>query len=221
MAKPINIAGESFGTQAKAKKFVTELRDRHEDGILIDEPDNSFLVELLNLHPEAIEKIGPGISHFTVAPHPVFRRSRHFLVHRVDGSFTDFSFHSCIDGENPRRDRLGALRRAIEYSILRYRDDTFNRGAVFCPFLRIKLSPQSSHVDHVQPDTFKALTERWMLAESISLEQISITPPTDNQTVALMTDERQRLSWIEYHDRHANLQIISPLGNLSHAKRTP
>lgn len=218
MPKPISVAGHDFRTKGAAKQFIAALRDRYPDGVLIPEPDSSFLAELLTIHPEAADKIGCGIGHFTVMTDAIFGRTRHFVVHRTNGSSTDFSFHSCVDGRNHRRDRLEAMRRALEPSILRFRAAGFAAGEVICPFSGSVLTPQTCHIDHTPPTTFLALAERWLVASVLTLDQVAITPPADNQTVTRMIDEAQRESWIDYHDRHASLRAISPRGNLSDAK---
>jgi hypothetical protein len=220
VAIPISIAGIQFATKKAAKTHISELRDSYQDGVTIPAPDSSFLAELLTLHPESDDKIGTGVSHFTVSTDIVFGHTRHFVVHRRDGSSTDFSFHACIDGRKDRRDRLEALRRAIEPTILRFRDEQFAFGPMLCPFLSVGLSPSSCHVDHVSPDTFLVLTERWLSTSCLTISDIYITPPQDNQLVAKMTDETQRAGWVAYHDAHARLRIISPLANLSHAKKS-
>ena len=218
MPKPISVAGYDFPTKGAAKEFIAALRDRYPDGVIIPDPDSAFLTELLTIHPEAPDKIGCGISHFTVATDSVFRRTRHFVVHRTDGKHTDFSFHSCVDGRNHRRDRLEAMRRAIESSILRFRDATFAAGQIVCPFSGAVLAPQTCHIDHSPPMTFLALVERWLTSLGLSIEDVAITPPADNQTVTRMIDRVQMESWVDFHDRHATLRAISPRANLSDAK---
>lgn len=219
MAISFKIAGVSFRTKKSAKDFVVKLRDGCSDGVRISDLNASFLAEMLMLHPEAEDKIGCGVSHFTVETDKEFGRTRHFVVHRMDGSSTDFSFHACFDGRNDRRDRLEALRRAIEPSVLRFRDSQFASGPVFCPFLRSQLQPGSCHVDHVSPQTFLVIVKSWLAARRMGIEHIQITPPQDNQLVATLTDEAQRADWIAYHDSVAVLRLTSPLANLSHAKK--
>lgn len=219
VAIPFNIAGSQFRTKTAAKAFVAQLRDGYSDGVSISGPDASFLAELLTLHPEANDKIGCGVSHFTVATDTVFGRTRHFVVHRQDGSSTDFSFHACFDGWKDRRDCLEALRRTVEPSVLRYRDRQFASGPVTCPFLSCQLQPDTCHVDHVSPNTFLALVESWLATRGLDIADIQITPPQDNQLVATLTDELQRSDWVAYHDSVAVLRLTSPLANLSHAKK--
>ena len=53
----------------------------------------------------------------------------------------------------------------------------------------------------------------------MALDDVQITSPTDHQIVATMTDGAQVAGWCTFHARHARLQLLSPRGNLSGAKR--
>lgn len=218
MAK-ITIGPLDFRTKAAAKEFFRAIRDAYGSGERLSEEDAAHLHVLIARHPEAEAKIGCGISHFTVERDVVFGTTRHFTLHRVDGSSTDFSFHACVDGGNGRSDRLEALRREIEEQITSFRDMRFSQGPVVCPYLGVELTPAGSHVDHMPPNTFMRIAEEWMQARGLSYEQIEITPPRDNQLVTRMTNPGQKSEWAEFHRTRASLRIISPLANLSHAKK--
>jgi Protein of unknown function (DUF3223) len=220
MAKPVTIGIYSFKTKAAAKDFIRDTRDRYpQDGVRIQGSDEVFLHSLLALHPEASDKIGSGISHFTVETDPEFRRTRHFTIHRTDGSSTDFSFNACLDGKNERADRLESLRRAVEDQILAFRDSVFSSSSpVVCPIDGSILLPNGCHVDHEFPKTFLVLVEGWLTSSSLRIDQIEITPPQDNQVVTYMTCHDQRKSWSNYHQRNAALRVVSPRSNLSARK---
>ncbi len=221
MAKPVNIGLHSFRTKSAAKEYIRATRDRYPiDGVKIEGPDEYFLHALLALHPEASDKIGSGIRHFTVETDPEFRRTRHFMVHRTDGSSTDFSFNACIDGRIERADRLESLRRAVEDQIIAFRDEIFSSGLpVVCPVDRSLLSPTTCHIDHAFPATFLILVETWLRSEAMRIEDIQITPPQDNQVVAYMTDSGQINSWTTFHQANATLRAVSPRSNLTAPKK--
>ncbi len=219
MAKPLTIGPVEFKSKKDALQCIREIRDSYRDSERVSPTHTSFLTDLLELHPEAPAKIGAGISFFTVELGAEFKRNRHFVVHRIDGTHTDFSFPSCLDGSNERKDRLTALRQAIKPAVLNFRSTTFANGEVRCPFLLCILVPQNCHVDHAPPLTFLRLVGDWLDDSGITFEQIAISVATDNQLVATMTDPQQASSWIAYHNTHAKLRITSALANLSHAKR--
>ena len=219
MAKAVVIASLQFPTKKLAKEFFRELRDRYADGCRIGDEDDRYLRDLIAIHPEAEMKIGSGISHFTVETDMVFGRTRHFMIHRIDGSSTDVSFHSAIDGRNERRDRLEALRRGVEDQIVLFKQSAlFSGGLKICPLRGVPITEDAYHVDHTPPRTFVRLVDAWLAQEFLRIEDVEITPPSDNQIVTQMTDAEQKRSWQDFHRANASLRLLSPLGNLSDAK---
>jgi hypothetical protein len=219
MKKPVVIASLTFQTKKAAKEFFKNIRDRYAEGGPMSPEDDCYLRDLVAIHPESETKIGCGISHFTVETDGQFGNSRHFVIHRSDGSSTDVSFHSAIDGRNERRDRLEALRRGIESQILDFRASVFAPGAtVVCPLRGIPITENSYHVDHELPMTFMRLVERWLASAKLTIDALQITPPADNQIVTELTCPDQLRSWQDFHREHAKLRLLSPRGNLSDAK---
>lgn len=224
MAKsnPTQVGDLIFPTKASGKDFFRRIRDRYEDGERINSEDHGLLFDLLGIHPEATMKIGCGVAYFTVETDREFRSTRHFMIHRIDGSFTDFSFPACFDGRNVRRDILESLRRAVAEQIVAFREKHFAGSPVsHCPLSGVSITREHYHVDHAPPGKFMVLVENWLSTECLTLEQVEITPPADDQIVAEMTSHAQRTSWSSFHLQNATLRMLSPLGNLSHAKRHP
>lgn len=221
MAKPVTIGLYNFKTKTAAKIYIRDTRDRYpRDGVKIQQSDEVFLHSLLALHPDASDKIGSGISHFTVETDPEFGKTRHFTIHRTDGSSTDFSFNACLDGRNERSDRLESLRRAVEDQVIAFRNSVFFAGIpVICPVDGSLLIPNASHVDHQFPTTFLVLVEGWLTRHSLRIDQIDITPPQDNQVVTYMTNHDQINSWTNYHRINASLRVVSPRSNLTSPKK--
>jgi hypothetical protein len=219
---PVVVGSLAFETKALAKEFFRALRDRYADGVQIGVEDGSYLGELLTGHPEAEQKIGAGIAFFSVATEAEFHRTRHFMVHRTDGTASDFSFLSCIDGRSPKRDRQEALRRAIDDQIVAFRERCFvEQPAPICPLRGIPITRSAYHVDHVPPGKFLVIADAWLREFGLAWTDVEITPPGDNQIVARMTNDNQRAAWSTFHRRHARLRLLSPLANLSDANRTP
>lgn len=220
MPVPVFIGGLIFPTKAAAKDFFRSLRDRYPNDTEITGEDYEHLRALIACHPEAEGKIGSGIASFSVSVDAEFGSTRHFVVHRTDGSSTDFSFLACIDGRNHRRDRFEAMRRAVEDQIVAFRDAYFSGTAArVCPLRGIPITPHSYHVDHAPPRKFLVLAETWLDLNHLNFLGVHITPPGDNQIVARMTDGVQLESWSKFHRDNAILRMLSPLGNLSDANR--
>jgi len=214
----ISIGALEFKSKKAAMDYFRAIRDLYADEEIISPENSAVLHELISCHPETAEKIGCGIRSFTVATEAMFR-TRHYVLKRIDGSVTDFSFIDCINGGNIRRDILEALRRAIEDQVVGFRDLQFSKGKVLCPFLNIELSPLNSHVDHTPPASFMSLVESWLAMEQIALDQVVISSPKDNQIVTSMTDEWQMKAWSEFHRERAVLRLLSPKANLSQSKK--
>lgn len=91
--KPLSIGEKSFKTRKDANLFAKKLLNSQPIKVPIPEPQHSFLVALLFLHPRAKEKIGPGVRNFTV------EHARHgtrcCYVTRIDGSKAHFSYLKC------------------------------------------------------------------------------------------------------------------------------
>ncbi len=221
MPKAIVIGERAFKSHEAAKRFVRDIRDAYEDGVRVSEVDAAVLADLLLLHSEALQKIGKGIAGFSVATESQYGgRNRHFVVHRVDGSSTDFSFKNCIEGPSHRNDRLGALREAIAPQTTRFKQLAFEKvPRVRCAMEGTWIEFADAHVDHATPRTFAALVAKWLQSESLDLDDVTITPPGDNQLVAELADASQRRSWTTFHEKHAALRMVSSRANLSAAKR--
>ena len=124
MAKNVEIGNRIFPTKVSALAEIRAVRDRYPDGVSLEFADHALLRDLVSLHTEAEEKIGIGISHFTVATETEFGgRNRHFVLHRHDGSYTDFSFVHCLNPKSKdKNDRILALRQAIKEQTWAFRD---------------------------------------------------------------------------------------------------
>lgn len=220
MTIPLQIGPITFKSKSDAKNHCRAIMDRYPVQQIITGIDDVFLRDLIAIHPEADQKIGVGISHFTTQIDPVWKTTRHFLIVRLDGSSTDFSFHTCIDGNNHRKDVLHALRHAIADQVVNFQRCSFAlQHQMSCPYTGETLTSSHCHVDHTPPDTFLILVSRWMKQEDIEYEQIELVDNADNQWVRVLRDDQISSSWQSFHISNANLRIISPVANLSHVKR--
>jgi len=95
-SNPLTINGKSFATQKAANLYIQKLLNSQPLKTPIQEPHHSFLSALIPRHPNAAEKVGVGIRHFTVefAAHG----TRCFYLTRVDETRTDFSYFKCVRG---------------------------------------------------------------------------------------------------------------------------
>jgi hypothetical protein len=81
-------------TQLKAFRRSQAIRARYADGQPLDAADMAFMLRVLNKHPHAAEKIGPGVHAIVCGTY--IGGSRCFWVIRTDGSMVDFSARACL-----------------------------------------------------------------------------------------------------------------------------
>ena len=217
MGKKISLGHLSFSTKKEAEAFFREIRDRYQDGEILSSNDEWFLNNLLQGHPDREQKIAGGVKAFSVQT--VQYGTRCFVIHREHGTSTEFSFLSCIRGENIISDRNKALREEVSSQIEAFRRETFILNSITCPITNEVLSIQTCHIDHAPPFPFATLVQAWLEHEGISFDEIIITQPSDNQFLARMTDDQQKRSWSSFHKRMAILRAVAPIANLSDLRK--
>ena len=92
-AKPVEIGSLSFARKGDANDFFRDMLYKYELGDKVTSKDAEILTHLMHMHPEAAEKIGPGIESFSVRTADYGTRC--FWVNRVDGTTEKFSFRAC------------------------------------------------------------------------------------------------------------------------------
>ena len=198
------------GWKTKARNRCREIIAATKNGELVTGDDAEFLLWLLDRHPRAAEKIGCGVAGFTVQDAGMGTRC--FVVHRVNGSSTDFSFYSCITAPDSTVLVRKAMRRAVADQVTEYKQASAARGPLICAITGQVLSWDNAHVDHAPP-IFVALADDWAKQVGGYLA-IRLTLAADNQLGRTLTpgdaDE-----WADFHRANAHLRIVSRLANLS------
>lgn len=216
------IGDKSFKSKADAKNYIRGIIGKYRN----DEPvsladDDRFLRDLIAGHPHADEKIGCGIERFTVRADVVWRSSRHFVIIRTDGTETDFSFHTCLDGESIQATVRGAMRHAVRGQVLAFKHEVISGPCPSCPISGVALTADNSHVDHEYPATFSALADQWRTEQMLEWKMIVIGPSKDNQLVREMADPGQIESWKGFHRDNARLRLLSAAANLALSNGAP
>lgn len=93
-AKPVNIGPLHFERKGDAIKFLQQILYKYELGDRVTEEDAIILGDLLNMHPDASEKIGSGVKSFSVRSGDFGTRC--FWVNRMDDTSEKFSFRYCL-----------------------------------------------------------------------------------------------------------------------------
>ena len=118
------------GWKKEAKAMCHEIVERTADGQLLSDEDAEFLHWLLDRHPRAAEKIGVGVAGFTVEA--IGMATRGFMLHRFDGSSTDFSYYKFITSPSEVGLARKAMRRAVAAQVIEFKQAAAARGSLVC-----------------------------------------------------------------------------------------
>lgn len=95
-AKPITIGEHHFAKRGDAAAFLQAILHRYDVGDRVNTSDEQVLFAALALHPEARQKLGCGVSHFSVRTAEF--RTKCFWINRLDGTTDKFSYKACVCG---------------------------------------------------------------------------------------------------------------------------
>lgn len=216
----ININGKVFRTKKAALDHFSAMLARYADGAAVEGEDEADLLALLTRHPEVQDKVGVGVDGFYVDQ--AFMGTRCFYVRRTDGSKTDFSFRSCVNGRapTPHQEFLEAARMAVHDQIRQAKLNHYEThkgadGTAPCDLTGRPLRLEEAHVDHAEPMTFEVIVQTFLAAQRIENPADYVTPGADNQYVATFRDSAVAQAFREYHRRLARLRWVSKEKNLS------
>lgn len=177
---------------------------------------------LLAHHPDAANKIGSGVANIRVRRESVWG-TRHFEIERVDGSTTDFSFKKCLSAPTQATLFKQACRHSIADQIILFRNSVFDAAAgdpVYCPICCTVLTPNTSHVDHIPPNTFARLVQDFIEQEHLDVSGVCIIGQNDNEMQKGFADTALRERWRAFHAARAKLRVVSVRANLSVIRTT-
>ncbi|MEV5033970.1 DCL family protein [Sphingobium sp. LMC3-1-1.1] len=93
-AKPLDLGPMHFAKRGDAVAHLNDMLHRYDLGDRVNEADAVILRAALERHPEAPDKIGCGITHFSVRTADFGTRC--FWLNRTDGTTEKFSHTACI-----------------------------------------------------------------------------------------------------------------------------
>lgn len=222
MAKSYTVAGEFFGTQKELVERVQSIIRTSKNKVPLDMIDSAFVMNLLERHPDAEQKIGCGVDYLYVNENPMYpgERNRGFYLVRTDGTHTDFSYRECLKPTPHKKKVFNAMRAAIESDTLAFKNAAFSKSSVLtCPDTGKPITFAGSHVDHVAPLTFVFLVDNFMSLVGLSFDDIALTPSGDNQFQDKFADKQIEKAWQKYHAENAKLEVVSQWANLSIRKQ--
>lgn len=216
MAKPIAFGTYQFKTKKNATEEARNRINQYEAGERLRLEDEQFFVSLFTLHSEYSEKKGAGIDYIAVERD--FHSNRCLYIHRVDGTSIDCSWVHCIQPASQKTVVSMAFRRAVKEIIMAYKSASLDKVDV-CPILGTKLTYENSHVSYLSP-SFDDLLIGFLQQRHIDIESVALTnpKPVDTDQRGQVTDQELLNDWCSFHQRNANLQLLSAEANLRRLK---
>lgn len=218
---PYQLGTEIFRTKEEANAYIQRILYRYSDGQELDEDDLAFMIEVLQHHPRADEKIGAGIRGIRVQKEAQWGTMQ-FAVIRTDRSSTDFSFKKCLYPVSKLQVFKKACRDLVANRIKQFRYGQFSRsesGTLVCPITGEAMTRLGSHVDHIPPQTFDALVDQFIAEQNLDVEAVEITGLADGEMRKGFADASLAQRWLRFHQKHARLRVVSAFANLSNVKR--
>lgn len=185
-----------------------------------------ILYELLEKHPKVNEKIGCGVDYFYVQQSKWKMNQYNFMVKRIDGSSTDFSFNKCLNPE--RKSSKTENWTSIFRNVVKDQTDFFRASAFevigekdkfICSQTNLKFKKIYSHVDHVYPLTFDSIMIEFIEANKLNLSEINLSDDTGTSEVKKILDENIIKLFSDFHKIRSVLRIVCSSANLQ-AKKT-
>lgn len=205
MAIPVVVGAITFPTKDAARTFIRTNVIAAFDGAprIPAGPMHDFVDDLLNLHPDAVDKIGGGVDHFRVEPAsnwtigvPVRPTNRTLVVVRTIGKPIDWSWDVIIRDPSAVAQKRTALRNAAYPRIQSVKRAAFALGGVTCARTGLPIaSPDDAQVRYHRP-TFAQLADGF--ASTVG-GWPAITTRSGGAGVEI-ADPVIEAAWIKYYD---------------------
>ena len=213
MKKEYRLGNEVFVRKEDIAARAKKLKNSTPAGTALSGSDLVFIRALLDWHPRAEEKIGPGI--FSISVGPNLLGEPHFILRRLDGTTESFSYRKCVQWPSRRTEVSSAFREAVCEQTVAAKLQAFGHrlATIACPFTGRVVSFDEADVDHIPPDTFVALFNRFLRERGLTVEAVQLDDYRGEHIGRVIADDALRRAWQDYHRAHAKLRVISAEAN--------
>lgn len=199
-----------FPSKSAAREHFSKLLHSAELDADLPPADMVLVYRLLTLHPNADEKIGPGVSAMRVVS--AQKGSRCFAAVHVTGHVELFSYTKCLAGEEtPLAKFTAAAREEITEQAAAFLYAQARRGPLVCALTGEQLNgPGDAAVDHTPPRVFALFRSMYLearpeLAANLG-DVLYRSLPNGGHVFA---DAALADDWRQWHARHANLRVLA------------
>lgn len=176
-----------------------------------------MLLELLERHPDHMEKVGPGVEEFFIGRTRdasgvyVGANAIGIWIRRVDRSEVDFSYRTAIRQHSLKSDAKEALRTEVDDRRQEYREARFaSRENVQSDLTGGSIgNVRDAQVVYMRP-TWGQLTLRFAESEG-GWDQLFVGPASTGIAAvgSRLADRGQASRWLIFHSRYANMGLAT------------
>jgi hypothetical protein len=197
-------------SQNQLKAWLQETAARYEPGQWLNPGDRATYEQILERHPNAQDKRGPGIEGVRVVKNLYGYKA--FTIVRVDGTEAVAGQRAllCKRLKSLQDKLMGACRDAARPSTLDFRNDHLDDNCELCG------GSHNMHVDHAPPWTFQRIFRAWCAEFNITEESLIEDVFDDDRVHAQVrfADSAVAAHFLAYHDDKAMLRMLCQACNL-------
>jgi len=219
---PLAIAGINFNSRSAVIKYARTIlwRWSKQPETRIDGEDEIFLKEYVKLHHAYQEQITGFIVRWN---NPYGGKAAPgFWALLANGGEWSWSYKTPINGPNNQSDKIiHACRKAIVPIVDGFKKDAFAHGMPSCAITGELLSWENAVVDHGGEWPFRRIVDEYLvtLVDAGAFWRVPLKGIEKYEHFWVFSSQPAREHWIRFHNRRAQLQIVSRTVNLQHGSR--
>ncbi|MVO90651.1 DUF3223 domain-containing protein [Streptomyces sp. p1417] len=206
------IGPRRYATKKDRKEAVQAILDRYSLGQDVDQEDDDLLLrDLLDMRPDAAEKVGPGVDRFRIIPTLRGHHKGPEAV-RADGSKVAYSYQKRLDAPTHRQRVLAAMRTEIQEQVNAYYESRKAPHTLVYDESGQPLASDDTHVSYFHGPRFHDIAMEFVQAAG-GFDAVDLTAEKA-RGLALFTDRALAERWHAHHQEHAVLGVSSAKENL-------
>jgi len=165
--------------------LIKDILNNNPKEVWLNKNHKQILLDLLKNHPSYNTKVRSGIKGFKIRNTQYGKRG--FVLYRINGSYTDFSYLQCITHPTLTTKIKQACRTAISQDIINFKIKKFGSSKIIkCEVSGVDLSFNTCHIDHYNP-TFNEIFKEWYINKKITL--LDLNHSKDNEETTYFTNK--------------------------------
>ncbi|MET8677082.1 DUF3223 domain-containing protein [Streptomyces sp. NPDC004647] len=201
------IGTRRYPTKAAREEAVRDILRRYNAGAVVDqEEDDLLLRDLLDMHPKAAEKVGPGVAHFRVIKTPRGNHKGPEAVH-INGDRVAFSYKDCLKPPTHPQRVVRAMRTEVQPQVNTYFESRRAANTLVSDESGIPLASDDIDVSYYRGPRFHDIATQFV-DEAGGWEVFQLTSNTE-RGLAVFDDPELAARWHAHHQEHAVLGLLT------------